>query len=314
MMWETTLKRITEKSAMQAASKWFDQPLNFKLINNQINCVYRFEYNKVGYYLRMTHEEIRSRKDLVASFHYQQHLILNDAPICQAITSKNGEFIENVLQDDLTFLANVCLEVPGNVMTFNETDQKVYVAWGKALAKLHRASQSYQPSQHEFRTWKTLWKETEEYLENEDKEIIATYQAIDAYFKDLKQDKFNFGLTHGDHRAGNVLYDGEQVNIIDFDEPVYHWFMADIAKPFLDLSDKPFDEWKQRFEWYIEGYRTVFPIDDNALKSINWFTQMKSLDIYLWCKNNWFEATAPGGKPREQWLNELKKMAVTPMF
>ena len=60
--------------------------------------------------------------------------------------------------------------------------------------------------------------------------------------------------------------------------------------------------------------RFVETLDDEDLRSINWFTQMKSLGIYLWCKNNWCEPTAPGGKPRDQWLAELRHMALTPIF
>lgn len=90
--------------------------------------------------------------------------------------------------------------------------------------------------------------------------------------------------------------------------------MTDIAKPFLDLCQTPYKNWRQKFAWFLEGYRTIMPISEEELSHINWFVQMKSLDIYLWCKNNWFEPTAPGGKPREVWLQELRHMALTPLF
>jgi hypothetical protein len=34
------------------------------------------------------------------------------------------------------------------------------------------------------------------------------------------------------------LYDGKRFSIIDFDEPVYHWYIADIVKPFLEVSEQ----------------------------------------------------------------------------
>jgi hypothetical protein len=43
MKWEKTLKRITEQTAYHAAALWVDKPMGLKLINNQINYVYRFE-------------------------------------------------------------------------------------------------------------------------------------------------------------------------------------------------------------------------------------------------------------------------------
>ena len=314
MKWEKTLKNITDKTALDAASLWVDKPMNLVLINNQINCVYRFEAINQGYYLRITHEDIRSPRELHAAIDFQQHLYLNEAPICPAIVSKRTQIIETVKQGDLDFLAHVCSEVPGQVMNFDLTEKDAYVAWGKALARLHQASQIYEPKEHHFLTWKDLWNETGGYVKNEDKCIQDLYHQIDAWFQTHPKTPFNFGLTHGDHRPGNVIYDGKKAYIIDFDEPVYHWYMADIAKPFLDLCNKPYKTWKHLFDWYIDGYRSVLPLTDDDLQTINWFTQMKSLDIYLWCKNNWFEPTAPGGKPRDQWLNELHKMAITPIF
>ena len=310
----STLKQITAKTALNVASQWVDNPINIRLINNQINCVYRFEHNNQGYYLRITHEKIKSFKALVAAIDFQQHLFLERAPVCQAVHSKQNLFIETVQQDGLEFLAHVCLEVAGTIMNFGYTNKEAYIAWGKALALLHRASQSYQPKEHSFMTWKQSWSEAGYYVQYDSKEIQDLYHSVDAWFSAHTATRSNFGLTHGDHIPNNVLYDGHQINIIDFDEPIYHWFMADIAKPFLDLCNKPHRDWSKLFDWYIEGYRSVLPIQDDELKMINWFTQMKSIEVYLWCKNKWLEPTAPSGQPREEWLSELRRMALTPIF
>ncbi len=314
MIWESTLKKITDETALRAALKWVDHPSKLELINNQINCVYRFEQNNQGYYLRITHEQIRPYKELIAATHFQNHLFNHNVPVCQAIPSQFGSLIETIKQDNLEFLAHVCPELPGSMISFEHTNKQIYISWGQALAKLHEASRIYQPQEHHFRSWKDLWQETAQYSKNEDQEIKTIFHQIDEWFKQLKVNSDNFGLTHGDHRPGNIICDGNQIQLIDFDEPVYHWYMADIAKPFLDLCAKPYSEWKQLFDWYIEGYQSIRPIQAPDLGSINRFTQMKSLDIYLWCKNNWHEATAPGGKPRDLWLHELRKMATTPLF
>ena len=314
MKWEATLKKITDRTAFHAASIWVEKPIKLTLINNQINCVYRFEGNNQSYYLRITHEHIRSCQELNAAIDFQQHLFVNRAPVCQPIVSKMNRLLETVNQGDLDFLAHVCLEVPGITMHFDHTEKAAYYTWGKALALLHQASQAYQPKEHRFISWKDLWKETGDYANKDSSDIQKLYHQIDIWFQTHTATALNFGLTHGDHRPENVLYDGKNIHIIDFDEPVYHWYMADIAKPFLDLCNKPYSTWKHLFDWYIEGYCSILPLANDELQTINWFTQMKSLDIYLWCKNNWFEPTAPGGKPRDQWLSELRHMAITPLF
>ncbi|VEB36895.1 phosphotransferase enzyme family protein [Legionella cherrii] len=314
MVWEDTLKKISNKTALEAASQWVDRPHNLQLINNQINCVYRFESAGKGFYLRMTHEQIRPQKELLAAIDFQQHLLQNDAPVSDVLVSNNGCYIESVRQDELFFWAQVCSEVPGTIMHFGYEGKNTYFLWGQALARLHRAAGTYQAKGHHFRSWQDLWNETADYLADEETAIQDLFHSLDQRFGYFTPNKVNFGLTHGDHRPGNVLFDGKQIHFIDFDEPVYHWFIADIAKPFLDLCSRPYAEWAEKFAWMIEGYQSILPIDAHLLQSINDFSQMKSLDIYLWCKYNWFEPTAPGGTPRAQWLNELRQMAFTPLF
>lgn len=131
MNWETTLKKINHKTALRAASLWVNRPLDLKLINNQINCVYRFEDKNQGYYLRMTHETIRSRRELEAAIDFQQHLFQHHAPICQPIPSATDAYIEIIKQDQLKFFAHVCLEVPGEIMSFENTNKHAYFTWEK---------------------------------------------------------------------------------------------------------------------------------------------------------------------------------------
>lgn len=313
MIWDDTLKKITYNTALDLASKWFDKPENLILINNQINCVYKFDYANVSYFIKISHECIRPVDELTAALHFLEHLKNNKVPVCYPVASKNNKYIEHIGQGNLKFYAHVLNSISGKEMCLDVDDLNVYKNWGLSLAKIHIASCSYKPQGHHFKDWKNLWKETHCYLKNENHEIKDAFYFVDAFFSKLSATDKNYGLTHGDHRPGNVIYDYCKVSIIDFDEPVYHWYLADIAKPFLDLCDKPFEQWRDKFNAYIYGYKTILSLSDEDITNLTWFTRMKSLNIYLWCKNNWFEETAPGGKPREQWLAELRHMALNPM-
>jgi Ser/Thr protein kinase RdoA (MazF antagonist) len=68
------LKKITDETANHAAKKWVKNLTHLKIINNQINCVYRFEYNGQGFYLHMTHEKIRKARELLSAIDFQKHL------------------------------------------------------------------------------------------------------------------------------------------------------------------------------------------------------------------------------------------------
>jgi len=315
-MWHQTLKKIDQVSTpAKAASLWNADTNSLKLVNDGINLVYRFESNGIGRYLRITHPSIRSFDELSAAIDYQRFLGSHAVPVCKPILSSTHRYIEQILQKEMVFLAHATDEVPGTLMHFEYTNSEVYKSWGRTLATLHKVAHTYKPvSELSFKTWKDVWAETANSISKEDEALKREYLLIDSWFKQLPKELMDYGLTHGDHRTANILYDSKQVYIIDFDEPVYHWFMADIARPFLELSSTPFSDWQDKFEWFIAGYRSVFPVNEYLLQHINWFVRIKSLDIYLWCKNNWYEPDAPGGKPRDVWLEELRHMVLNPLF
>lgn len=312
-MWDS-LKLLSDATALKAAKLWSDNPTNLKLINNQINCVYRFENKNQGYYLRITHKMIRTQSELEAAIFFQQYLYKNHVHVCPAILSKYSRLIETVKQDHLEFYAHVCLEMPGQPINFSSKNKEAYIAWGQAMAQLHQASTGFDPENHSFLSWHDLWVETGAKVELESPEINQAFNEISQFLNNLTVNKNNFGLIHGDHRVANVLAYRHKISIIDFDEPIYHWYMSDIVRPFLDLANQPYCNWENNWHWYLEGYNQIFPIEKTLLEAANWFVRMKSLSIYLWCKNHWYEPTAPGGKPRDIWLDELKNMVFTPLF
>lgn len=314
-MWDETLKKIDYSGTpARAAALWDAAPDSLQLISNGINLVYRFESKGKGYYLRITHPQIRSYAELVSALDYQRYLFENGAPVCSSVYSSNGNYIEQIIQDDLLFYAHVATEVPGKMMTWDHSESYVCKTWGKAVAQLHVVAQTYVSSKElQFKSWKGIWENTADYLAHEEDIVIKEYETVEQWFKTMRASFDNFGLTHGDHRTANVLYDGKEISIIDFDEPVYHWFLADIARPFLELGQKPYTQWKQKFRWFIEGYYSIKKITNEELSTISWFARMKTLDLYLWVKNNWHNPTGPS-QSRESWLAELKQMILQPLF
>ncbi len=314
-MWGETLKKIDHSSTPQsAASLWGADTGSLKLINDGINVVYRFTTKEKGRYLRLTHSLIRTEIDLASSLDFQRHLFENGAPVCKPLISNSNRKIEEIKQGQLMFLATAVEEVRGYIMHFDERDPSIYRNWGAALAKLHQVAKTYKPDpKFQFKTWQDLWSETSAYLKGEESIIIEEYKKVDAWFHKLPAFHEDFGLTHGDHRTGNVLYDKKNTYFIDFDEPVYHWFIADIAKPFLELQKRPKSFLQKKFAKFIAGYQSVTPLSPDLLSNIHWFARMKSLDIYLWCKNQWHEESMDGIS-REQWLKDLRQLVLNPVF
>lgn len=107
-MWEQTLKKIDHLTTPHRICElWGGDSSTLKIINNQINCVYYFRRNQMGCYLRITHPTIRSYEELKASIDYQNHLFSCGVPVCKPILSNLGNYIEQVTQGNLIFMATV---------------------------------------------------------------------------------------------------------------------------------------------------------------------------------------------------------------
>ena len=305
-MWGSTLRKIRIETAEQAALKWCDGIDDLRLISNSINCVYYFKSKGNGYFIRITHEKIRSVKEVSAALDYLLCLEQAGVPVCKPVESLSDQLIETVEQDELKFIAHICAEVPGVEMHFSYNDLNVYAVWGEALAKLHLAAMDYQPAPNiEFLTWQDIQQETDNYIQHEIPQVQAVYSIIQDWLASQSITKDNYGLVHDDMRVGNVLCDGQRIHFIDFDEPVYHWWMQDVARAFLEVSSKDIEVWGSQFKHFIAGYRRVKPLTTEQLQQVPWLIKNKTIEIYLWTKNNWDDPIAPGGGSTERWLTEM---------
>ncbi|MBN2689194.1 MAG: phosphotransferase [Gammaproteobacteria bacterium] len=306
------LKKLDHlKTPQKAIAFWEGDVNSLKLVNDAINVVYRFEANNKGYYLRITHPNIRSKNELNSAIAYQNHLFSCGAPVCHPIESISKDFIVEIEQNDMLFFAHVCNEVPGKTISVRNNDIGAHQAWGKSLAELHCASLSYQPDKkYHYLSWQDLWQEIAVNVKCENVELRNAYYETNEWLQ-TQDASANFGLTHGDHRGANALYDGKRVNIIDFDEPVYHWLTSDIACAFI--CPEPFNSWRDKFYAFIDGYRSIRSLTSNDIVQIKQLMRMKGLGLYTWTKNNWHHSEVPGGGKKGEWLSNIYQLIVNPV-
>ncbi|MBL0942658.1 MAG: phosphotransferase [Alphaproteobacteria bacterium] len=311
-MWDQIQSQLDHNAlASLAVRLWAHDPHSLRFINLGINVVYRFENKGEGRYLRLTNASLRSLSEVEAATDYLKHFSEQGCEVCKPIASKAGIYIEKLSLEGQDYLATVVQEVPGQAMGVNHTQKQVYETWGYSLGQLHQAAKNYRPpSSLRFLTWQDLWKEITDRMGTVEPELQAVYRAVDQWLQTLPLQDDSFGLTHADFRPGNIFWDGKTASIIDFDEPVYHWFMADIARAMLAFSGHP-----QRIEfldWFITGYRQAKPLADFWLDQLQWFMRMKDLDMYTWTLNCWQGPKVPGGDSRDAFLAKTRARLLLP--
>ncbi len=105
----------------------------------------------------------------------------------------------------------------------------------------------------------------------------------------------DYGLTHGDYRPGNVVWDGQVARTIDFDEPNFHWLIADVARALMELRDLPLARRRRHREEFLRGYRAEREIEPFRVGQLPYFVQHRALLMRAWDLQeggSWREAEA----------------------
>jgi Ser/Thr protein kinase RdoA (MazF antagonist) len=89
-----------------------------------------------------------------------------------------------------------------------------------------------------------------------------------------------FGLVHADIRLANLLVDGHDVRVIDFDDCGFGWLMYDFATTVSFIEDHPRVP-ELRSAW-VEGYRSVAPLDPAAEAELDTFVMLRRLLLVAW--------------------------------
>lgn len=142
-----------------------------------------------------------------------------------------------------------------------------YRVLGQTNARLHQHSKTWQrPEGFERKVWNfdTIIGELAHWgdwrqalgLTVEGREVLERTHALlrqqtEAYGMTPER----FGLVHCDMRLANLVVDGEQLTVIDFDDCGFSWFVYDFAACVSFLEEDPrVDEFLAA---WLEGYRSV---------------------------------------------------------
>jgi Ser/Thr protein kinase RdoA (MazF antagonist) len=90
----------------------------------------------------------------------------------------------------------------------------------------------------------------------------------------------NFGLIHADLHPENIVYDGEDLALIDFDDAAYGWHLYEIATVLImDKFAPDFDALRAAL---IEGYREHRPLSKQDVDLLDAFMLIRGMAIIGW--------------------------------
>ena len=99
-----------------------------------------------------------------------------------------------------------------------------------------------------------------------------------------------FGLIHADVRLANLLADGDDIQVIDFDDCGFGWFMFDLATAVSFMEHDP--RVPELCDAWVRGYRRVLPLPAADEAEIPTFVLLRRLQLVAWVGSHRFADAA----------------------
>ncbi len=99
-----------------------------------------------------------------------------------------------------------------------------------------------------------------------------------------------FGLIHADMRLANLLVSGPDIQVIDFDDCGFGWFLFDLGTAVSFIEHDP--RVPELCDAWARGYRTVAPLSPREAAEIPTFVLLRRLQLVSWVGSHRFADAA----------------------
>lgn len=257
---------------------WAHDPERAKCWRASANFIFFFKQAGQQRILRFNHTTERTVTAIQAEIDYVEMLANKGIRVARPIASRAGHYVESIDTPLGIFHAVVFEAMPGKHLEFEELTPQQFSNWGKTLGELHNASAAY--ANPDRPTWKDHLAFVAATIPTEETTAWQTLAEVTRQLEQLPSSDQNFGLIHYDFELDNILWDGENAGLIDFDDSAVYWFVADIAYALRDLFEDNADKvdlGNESFQHFIAGYSSVRPISQEELQHIALFLRVHHL-------------------------------------
>ena len=223
-------------------------------------------------YLRLTPAAERSRAALEAELVFVEHVARSGVAVARPLPSASGTLIEEIDEpaenpNAASYFAVVFSGLRGRQLEHGELTEPHYRAWGRALAQLHLASETFplhpaRPSLlDEIRRARTTLPQSED-------KVAQVLDAGAAWLETMPVNPTAYGLLHGDCELDNLIWDGLKPQVLDFGSALYAPFLVDVAIALQEVWTPETPDRNDRVAWFCDGYRELRTLPSEFLESL----------------------------------------------
>ncbi|AYF41808.1 phosphotransferase enzyme family protein [Ethanoligenens harbinense] len=124
------------------------------------------------------------------------------------------------------------------------------------------------------------WQDAENLSKDGMMILSRTSDVIRARLDRFGKSRRRFGLIHADLRLANLLVRDDEVQVIDFDDCGFGWYLHDMASAVSFIEDKPITP--SLIDAWLAGYRRVETVSEEEEREIPTFIIQRRLQLLAW--------------------------------
>jgi len=224
--------------ANAAVELWQGDNKSLQYLGDSANCVYSFIRSGETNYLRLTSSCDRTKEQIEAELDFISYLHRSRVNVALPVSSVAQRLIEEMPFANSFLFACVFEEAEGERFRYDsvKSNKEHFRLRGRMLGQIHALSKNYVPSDN-FRRF--AWNEdkllidVKNFLPMSEKIVWREYDSLKERLRDYPKSNQTYGLIHGDFGETNYRYQDARLNIFDFDDCCYHWFIYALPLQFI---------------------------------------------------------------------------------
>ena len=252
-------------------------PVNFIRASN--NFVFKFFHAGKPCVLRLTDIEKVPYNDVVAELNFLKYLYKNNVCVNIPLKSLAEQEVEVCHTSIGVFYGVVFNYFEGCIYDIDELEEKQFELWGEALGGLHQVSVNCSTIQRISHL--DNLNATKHLLKGQEHAAHQELLTLTHWLGTVQKTSRNYGLIHFDFELDNLIWDGDKVQIIDFDSSISSWYVADIAFALRDLFENGVNLTNKYFVAFVKGYRKKMEVSQQDLHEIPMFLRLHNLETFV---------------------------------
>ena len=296
--------------AIMILENWEYDPASLHMLDYfriSSNATYPFEYEGKRRFLRFAPCTEKDKSNILGELDFVRYLKKRGYPVLSTVPSKNNRELLEVNTPWGKYYAVVFESVAGVRLDQTDYSYDMCKKHGRILGRLHKLSSEYKPSKALRWSHKDVFSWIEKELSHLPDEDSARQEAklLNEFFSKLPCNDQIYGLVHYDFELDNIFYDQttDTLNVIDFDDSMYHWYVLDIVQALDNIAEEiSCEDFSLMRDCFIKGYREEFSVSDEMLSYLPAFKRF--IDLYGYVRT--LVATKEAWDNEPKWMTNLR--------